>query len=119
MAYEPFKEWDHLDIPAYLQPDPEHSYILCIRRGEDDGPHLTPEEEEHLMQKQVMETEGFDIDFKQFRCIFNYIPIDLDDNDLTMEPETTRELMDRLSRESLERYNEREFTLLKLPRKKM
>lgn len=57
MDYEPFKEWDHLDIPAYLKPDPEHSYIPCIRRGEDDGPHLTPEEEEHLMQKQVMETE--------------------------------------------------------------
>ncbi|CAL9237639.1 unnamed protein product, partial [Arabidopsis halleri] len=68
---------------------------------------LSPEEEEQLIKEQVFESDGFDIDFKQFRCLFNYRPLNFDDNnEYVMESETTRELMDRLSRKSLERFNE-------------
>ncbi|CAL9237630.1 unnamed protein product [Arabidopsis halleri] len=79
-----------------------------VRRGEDEGPDLTPDEELRLLTKQITETQGFDIDFKQFRCVFNYRPVDYDDTAFVVKPETPRELMDRLSRESLAGFNERE-----------
>ncbi|EOA35880.1 hypothetical protein CARUB_v10021130mg [Capsella rubella] len=66
------------------------------------------------MTKQVKETHGFDMDFKQFRCIFNYLPLDFNDDDFVVEPETPRELMDRLSRGSLVGYNERQNTRYEL-----
>ncbi|XP_010513319.1 PREDICTED: uncharacterized protein LOC104789293 [Camelina sativa] len=102
-----------MEIPAYLKyvpgTEPEDVYIPYIRRGENEEANLSPEEEERIIKEQVIESEGFDIDFKQFRCLFNYRPLNFDDNnEYVMEPETTRELMYRLSPESLERYNERE-----------
>ncbi|EFH64228.1 hypothetical protein ARALYDRAFT_893139 [Arabidopsis lyrata subsp. lyrata] len=81
---------------------------ISVGRGEDEGPDLTPDEELLLLTKQITETQGFDIDFKQFRCVFNYRPVDYDDTAFVVKPETPRELMDRLSRESLAGYNERE-----------
>ncbi|KAL1225399.1 hypothetical protein V5N11_009053 [Cardamine amara subsp. amara] len=78
--------------------------IPYIRRGEDEEPNYTPEEEERLMTKQVKETQGFHMNFR-FHCIFNYQPLDLDDNEFSIEPETTRELMNMLSRGSIEEYN--------------
>ncbi|CAH8256009.1 unnamed protein product [Arabidopsis lyrata] len=83
---------------------------ISVGRGEDEGPDLTPDEELLLLTKQITETQGFDIDFKQFRCVFNYRPVDYDDTAFVVKPETPRELMDRLSRESLAGYNERENT---------
>ncbi|EFH62686.1 predicted protein [Arabidopsis lyrata subsp. lyrata] len=108
-------EWTIMEIPAYLKhlpgSEPVDAYILYIRRGENEEPNLSPEEEEQLIKEQVFESDGFDIDFKQFRCLFNYLPLNFDDNnEYVMEPETTRELMERLSRKSLERYNERKDT---------
>ncbi|XP_009112730.1 uncharacterized protein LOC103838070 isoform X1 [Brassica rapa] len=107
-------DWTTMDIKAYLlyEPgcEPRNMHIPCIRRGEDEGPYYTHEEEERLINKQVEESKGFDIDFKQFRYVFNYKPLDFDDDEMAIEPETTRELMDRLSRESLEKYNEKEAT---------
>ncbi|XP_010469708.1 PREDICTED: uncharacterized protein LOC104749724 [Camelina sativa] len=108
-------EWTIMEIPAYLKyvpgTEPEDVYIPYIRRGENEEPNLSPKEEERIIKEQVIESEGFDIDFKQFRCLFNYRPLNFDDNnEYVMEPETTRELMNRLSRESLERYNEKKDT---------
>ncbi|KAG7584780.1 Cystatin-related plant [Arabidopsis thaliana x Arabidopsis arenosa] len=88
---------------------PKNAYPW-VRRGEDEGPDLTPDEELLLLTKQITETQGFDIDFKQFRCEFNYRPVDYDDTAFVVKPETPRELMDRLSRESLAGFNERENT---------
>ncbi|XP_023643219.1 LOW QUALITY PROTEIN: uncharacterized protein LOC17895070 [Capsella rubella] len=53
---------------------------------------------------------GFDIDFTQFRSVFNYRPVNLDCNEYAMEPETTRELLKRLSKNSLKKYNNEWFT---------
>ncbi|KAL1216171.1 hypothetical protein V5N11_033795 [Cardamine amara subsp. amara] len=41
-------------------------------------PELTPEEEVVEMNKQLENSEGFDMDFKMFACLFNYRPVDLD-----------------------------------------
>ncbi|CAA7014870.1 unnamed protein product [Microthlaspi erraticum] len=90
--------------------EPKNALIPCIRRNEDEDPYLTPEEELRRMTEQVEESQGFDINFKEFRCIFNYLPVDFDDNGYVKPPETTRTLMDRLSRESLERYNQENDT---------
>ncbi|KAG2302735.1 hypothetical protein Bca52824_031386 [Brassica carinata] len=107
-------DWTTMDTKAYLLYEagcePRNMHIPCIRRGEDEGPYYTREEEERLMNKQVEESKGFDIDFKQFRYVFNYKPIDFDDDEMAIEPETTRELIDRLSRESLKGYNEKKAT---------
>ncbi|XP_019085350.1 PREDICTED: uncharacterized protein LOC104714676 [Camelina sativa] len=111
-----FPDWTIEDVSPYIKYEagsvPEYAFIPCIRRSEDEGPDqiLTPDEELRLMTKQVTETQGFDMDFKQFHCIFNYLPLDFNENDFVMEPETSRELMDRLSRGALEGYNERENT---------
>lgn len=50
--------------------------------------------------------QGFDIDFTKFTYGFNYTPVDFDDNELAVEPETTKELIDRLTRKSLEGFND-------------
>ncbi|XP_048599388.1 uncharacterized protein LOC125579379 isoform X1 [Brassica napus] len=64
------------------------------------------DEEYDLMAKQVTETQGFDMDFSQFRYDFNYRPVDFDDNSLVIDGETMRDLLNRLSRQSLEQYNQ-------------
>ncbi|XP_010507596.1 PREDICTED: uncharacterized protein LOC104784239 [Camelina sativa] len=82
-------------------------YYPHIRRPKDEEPKISPEEECLLMEKQVEESKGFDIDFAKFCCRFNYLPVDFDaHNAFVLEPETTRELLDRLSLKSLERFNE-------------
>ncbi|CAA7022829.1 unnamed protein product [Microthlaspi erraticum] len=78
------------------------------------GPYLSLEEELRLINKQVEDSEGFDINFKEFRDIYNYQPVDFDDKEYVMPPETHGELMDRLSRDSLEIYNERKGTRFEL-----
>ncbi|XP_010502213.1 PREDICTED: uncharacterized protein LOC104779547 [Camelina sativa] len=109
-----FPDWTIEDVSPYMKYEagsvPEYAFIPCIRRGVDEEPHLTPDEELRLMTKQVAETQGFDMDFKQFRCIFNYLPLDFNDNDFVMEPETPRELMDRLSLGALAGYNDERNT---------
>ncbi|ESQ29057.1 hypothetical protein EUTSA_v10024042mg, partial [Eutrema salsugineum] len=136
-------EWTIMHVPAYLRyeagSEPENAYIPYIRRGENEEPNLTPEQEESRIIKQVLDSEVllflkfarkkkvfFLLIFSRFfgnlvsvirvstsilrscAAFFNYRPLNLDDNSrfVLVPPETTRELMDRLSRGSLERYNE-------------
>uniref|UniRef100_A0A1J3G1T9 Uncharacterized protein n=1 Tax=Noccaea caerulescens TaxID=107243 RepID=A0A1J3G1T9_NOCCA len=104
-----FRDWTidnaHVFMEHEAGSEPKDALLPCIRRNEDEEPYLTPEEELRRMTEQVEESQGFDINFKEFRCIFNYLPVDFDDNGYVKPPETTRTLMDRLSRESLEKYN--------------
>ncbi|XP_048599389.1 uncharacterized protein LOC125579379 isoform X2 [Brassica napus] len=72
------------------------------------------DEEYDLMAKQVTETQGFDMDFSQFRYDFNYRPVDFDDNSLVIDGETMRDLLNRLSRQSLEQYNQDKETKYEL-----
>ncbi|ESQ29519.1 hypothetical protein EUTSA_v10023805mg, partial [Eutrema salsugineum] len=87
-----------------LTPYMASAYVLCapddferedhpyITRSEKDEPHYTVEEEISMINKQIEESEGFDIDYTLFRCIFNY------------------RLRLRLSQNSLEYYNKEERT---------
>ncbi|CAN7009381.1 unnamed protein product [Brassica oleracea var. botrytis] len=36
----------------------------------------TPEQEQERFKEEVENSEGFDIDFDSFRCVFNYHPLD-------------------------------------------
>ncbi|EOA33246.1 hypothetical protein CARUB_v10021829mg, partial [Capsella rubella] len=73
-------------------------------------PQYTTQQEYVMMRRQVRKSQGFDIDFTQFRSVFNYRPVNLDCNEYAMEPETTRELLKRLSKNSLKKYNNEWFT---------
>lgn len=63
-----------MDIKAYLlyEPgcEPRNMHIPCIRRGEDEGPYYTHEEEERLINKQFEESKVFhqslDVEFILF-----------------------------------------------------
>lgn len=50
-----------MEIPAYLKhlpgSEPEDAYIPYIRRGENEEPNLSPEEEEQLIKEQVFESD--------------------------------------------------------------
>ncbi|KAJ0245061.1 hypothetical protein HA466_0185540 [Hirschfeldia incana] len=94
------------DVLFGLEVGSDGCCVQALSRCEYKGTEsLTMDEEYHLMKKQVEETEGFDMDFSQFRYAFNYKPVDFDSNKLVMDGETVRELLDRLSRKSLEIYN--------------
>ncbi|KAJ4872043.1 hypothetical protein Rs2_46319 [Raphanus sativus] len=99
------------DVLFGLMMGPDGYCVQALSRCEYKGTKsLTMDEEYRLMKKQVEETEGFDMDFSQFRYAFNYKPVDFDDNKLPIldDGETIRELLDRLSRKSLELYNIKE-----------
>ncbi|XP_010505330.1 PREDICTED: uncharacterized protein LOC104782167 [Camelina sativa] len=104
-------DWRNIVIPVELRYKddgdvPGEHYYPHIRRPKDEDSTISAEDEYLLMKKQVQDSKGFDIDFTKFRCIFNYKPVNLDDNQYALEPETTREFMARLSMESLEGFNE-------------
>ncbi|KAJ4877317.1 Cystatin/monellin superfamily protein [Raphanus sativus] len=96
MRYEPGSE-----------PVEKCDYLPCIRRGENQGPFLTQEEEKRRFKEQVKSSKGFDINFEEFRCGFNYVPVDFDENYYLSDTDTTRGVIERLSRESLDRYSKR------------
>ncbi|CAH8287060.1 unnamed protein product [Eruca vesicaria subsp. sativa] len=99
------------DVLFGLEIGPEGDCVQALSRCEYKGTEaLTMDEEYHLMRKQVEETEGFDMDFTQFRYGFNYKPVDFGDNKLVPDGETMRGLLDRLSRKSLELYNDGKAT---------
>ncbi|EFH64231.1 hypothetical protein ARALYDRAFT_893148 [Arabidopsis lyrata subsp. lyrata] len=78
---------------------------------EEDEPKYSPEEELALLDKQILASDGFDIDYTQFRCVFNYHLAYLDSDEFAEEPtETTRDLLERLSRKALDDYNQESRT---------
>ncbi|CAA7022818.1 unnamed protein product [Microthlaspi erraticum] len=77
-----------------------------MTRTDEDEPHYTAEQELAYMQKQVNESDGFDIDYTLNRCVFNYHPAMLDSHMFVDKPKTTEDLLKRLSQKSLDDYNE-------------
>ncbi|EOA28862.1 hypothetical protein CARUB_v10025106mg [Capsella rubella] len=111
-----FPDWRTIVHPVHLRYKDEDEdgprFYPHIRRSADEE-KISAEEEYRIMVAQVKESKGFDIDFTKFRCVFNYEPLDLDDEDMVGGPggpETTREFIDRMCRESLEIFNETNST---------
>ncbi|KAF2549342.1 hypothetical protein F2Q70_00019409 [Brassica cretica] len=95
------------DVSFGLEIGPEGHYVPALSGHEYKGTTpRTMDQEYDLMAKQVTETQGFDMDFSQFRYDFNYRPVDFDDNSLVIDGETMRDLLNRLSRKSLDQYNQ-------------
>ncbi|KAL0703326.1 hypothetical protein Bca4012_069751 [Brassica carinata] len=95
------------DVSFGLEIGPEGHYVPALSGHEYKGTTpRTMDQEYDLMAKQVTETQGFDMDFSQFRYDFNYRPVDFDDNSLVIDGETMRDLLNRLSRKSLEQFNQ-------------
>uniref|UniRef100_A0A0D3BRT5 Cystatin domain-containing protein n=1 Tax=Brassica oleracea var. oleracea TaxID=109376 RepID=A0A0D3BRT5_BRAOL len=79
----------------------------------------TPEQEQERIKEEVDNSENmfdylyiyvkhnidFDIDFDSFRCVFNYHRAYLDANEFVDEPDTTGDLLVRLSKEALDGRN--------------
>ncbi|XP_010473552.1 PREDICTED: uncharacterized protein LOC104752987 [Camelina sativa] len=111
-----FEGWTSWVEDAYLLCTPEDPECLnhhYITRTEKDEPHYSVDEEIDMMNAQIEASEGFDIDFSKFRCLFNYHLVDPDDYDfLVDQQETNGEFMKRLSQESLQRYNNESCTKL-------
>ncbi|OAP13051.1 hypothetical protein AXX17_AT1G56610 [Arabidopsis thaliana] len=100
--------------PAFLLWKPGgRGYVRpsCMTRTEEDKPELTPEEELALMTKQVNASDGFDIDFSSFLCVFNYHPAILhSDQFADDEFDTTEDLLKSLAQEALHDHNGRHGT---------
>ncbi|ESQ29052.1 hypothetical protein EUTSA_v10023669mg [Eutrema salsugineum] len=73
-----------------------------------DKAKYTPEEELARMCTQVNQSDGFDIDFSSFRCVFNYHQANFDCSEFVEE--TNGDYLKSLSQKSLEDYNEKEGT---------
>ncbi|CAN8276023.1 unnamed protein product [Cochlearia groenlandica] len=104
-----FEGWTSWLEPAYILRKPEdrnYERPTYMTRTDQDKPHYTPEQE--LAKYNIK--GGFDIDFTLFRCVFNYHPSELDSDDFVDEPETTGDLLKKLSQESLNEYNQQNET---------
>ncbi|VVA93622.1 unnamed protein product [Arabis nemorensis] len=77
-----------------------------MTRTDDDKPQYTPDQELAIMAEQVNSSDGFEIDFSFFRCVFNYHPVILNIQQFVDEPETDEDLLNRLSQGSLDGYNQ-------------
>lgn len=81
---------------------------------------FTAQEELDRMREQVNQSDGFDIDFDYYRCVFNYHRAYLDDiefGEFGNEPETTGDFLTRLAQKSLEDHNvkeKREFEFVRV-----
>ncbi|KAG7658261.1 Cystatin-related plant [Arabidopsis suecica] len=109
-----FEGWIKWLEPGYLLWKPEDpGYERPAYRDwteEEDEPKYSPEQELALLDKQILASDGFDIDFTHFRCVFNYHLAYLDSHEFVDEPETTRDLLERLSRKAHDDYNQESRT---------
>ncbi|VVA93629.1 unnamed protein product [Arabis nemorensis] len=116
-----FEGWTSWLEPACLLWEPGCcGYVRppYMTRAEDDDKY-TPDEELANMAQQVNKSDGFDIDFSNFRCVFNYHPVILNIQQFIDEPETDEDLLNRLSQGSLDGYNKEnktEFKFVKVVR---
>ncbi|VVA93893.1 unnamed protein product [Arabis nemorensis] len=111
---ELFEGWEWWLEDAYLvhSPDEPEPWFKpkYLKQTEEDEPLLTTEQEIALMNEQVQSTEGFDIDFGMFRCLFSYHPVDFNAKEFVEEPETNVDLLNRLCHKSLDDYNQENNT---------
>ncbi|CAH8381643.1 unnamed protein product [Eruca vesicaria subsp. sativa] len=66
----------------------------------------TQAEEFRIINEQIVNSQGFDVDFSKLRYLFDFQPAFLDDTDT----DRGREFFGRLSAEAIEIYNKREGT---------
>uniref|UniRef100_A0A1J3DZ02 Uncharacterized protein n=1 Tax=Noccaea caerulescens TaxID=107243 RepID=A0A1J3DZ02_NOCCA len=83
-----------------------------ITKTEEDEPKLTTRQEVILMNEQIDASEGFDINYKLFRCLFNYHPVVLEAHQFVEPPETNADLLKRLCEKSIDDYNQENKTEL-------
>ncbi|XP_056847878.1 uncharacterized protein LOC130498491 isoform X1 [Raphanus sativus] len=66
----------------------------------------TPEEETEVIRDQVLKSEGFDIDFSNIRCEFNFSPVDLlHGNKLTKPPQIDGYLINMFCNMAVDEFN--------------
>nr|VDD42577.1 unnamed protein product [Brassica oleracea] len=66
----------------------------------------TPEEEFEVIRDQVLKSEGFDVDFSNIRCEFNFSPVDLlHGNKLTKPPQKDGYLINMFCNMAVEEFN--------------
>ncbi|XP_023643863.1 uncharacterized protein LOC111832017 [Capsella rubella] len=109
-----FEGWTSWLEPAYLLWKPGgrgYERPSYMTRTEEDEPKLTPEQELEIMTKEVNDSDGFDIDFSSFLCVFNYHPA-IFDSDLFADEEsaTTEDFLNRLAHEALDGHNAKHGT---------
>uniref|UniRef100_M4CRK5 Cystatin domain-containing protein n=1 Tax=Brassica campestris TaxID=3711 RepID=M4CRK5_BRACM len=90
----------------------EDKLLLERIRGKEDNtsPKYTDQEERNLINKQIRKSQGFDVDFYKFRCLFDFYPSFLDECHSTLITETDRQFFGRLAQDSIADYNVREGT---------
>ncbi|KFK40525.1 hypothetical protein AALP_AA2G007000 [Arabis alpina] len=105
-------EWYLEDAHLIHSPDEPKPWFKpkYVTRTEKDVPLRTTEQEIDLMNQQLQAYEGFDIDYTQFRCLFNYHPVDFNAKEFVEEPETNVDLLNRLCQKSLDGYNQENKT---------
>ncbi|XP_019085679.1 PREDICTED: uncharacterized protein LOC109126510 [Camelina sativa] len=101
--------WVKLLEPAYLlwkPTDSDYERPPYMTRTEKDKLELTPDQELALITKEVNDSDGFDIDFRPFSCVFNYHPAILHSCEFSDdETETCEDLLKRLAQGSLNDHN--------------
>ncbi|KAL1190090.1 hypothetical protein V5N11_000836 [Cardamine amara subsp. amara] len=108
------RSWVKWVEPAFLlwkPEDPDYERPPYMTRTRKDKPRYSPEKELAIMTKQVNASDGFDINYSYFRCIFNYHRAMLDGHNFTGDSETTDEdFLKRLALGSLEDRNAKDGT---------
>ncbi|XP_018473134.1 uncharacterized protein LOC108844379 isoform X2 [Raphanus sativus] len=87
--------------------------LLKRMRGKEDktSPKDTPQEERDLINEQIRKSQGFDVDFSKFRCLFDfYAAFHVDERHSNVIRETDRQFFRRLAKEAIADYNTREGT---------
>ncbi|KAF3505653.1 hypothetical protein F2Q69_00010169, partial [Brassica cretica] len=102
--------WNRWVEPAFLLWKPEDpDYERPVY--DPEKAKFTAQEELDRMREQVNQSDGFDIDFDYYRCVFNYHRAYLDDvefGEFGNEPETTGDFLTRLAQKSLKDHNVKE-----------
>ncbi|KAF3573818.1 hypothetical protein F2Q69_00062841 [Brassica cretica] len=77
------------DEPDWVRPN------HVIENEKNKALQLTPKQECNLINGQIQASEGFDVDWTKARCLYNYHPVEFDDDDFVEEPETNLDLLNR------------------------
>ena len=96
------------DEPDWVRPN------HVIENEKNKALQLTPKQECDLINGQIQASEGFDVDWTKARCLYNYHPVEFDDDDFVEEPETNLDLLNRLCEKSIGHYNQENKTAYEL-----
>nr|VDD58397.1 unnamed protein product [Brassica oleracea] len=96
------------DEPDWVRPN------HVIENEKNKALQLTPKQECDLINGQIQASEGFDADWTKARCLYNYHPVEFDDDEFVEEPETNLDLLNRLCEKSIGHYNQENKTAYEL-----